>query len=326
MDRRKALIFTGMAAAAGSTVLLAGCGGGDDDPVQPVSAAPAPTPNIVELAKATPSLSILVEAVVAADLATTLSGAGPFTVFAPNNDAFAALLGELGVTKDALLRDKALLTTVLTYHVLGAKVEKAGIPIGKKITSLQKSIFKIDTPAGGVLSITDGRNRISKILATDVQASNGVVHVIDKVILPADKNIVQTAVARAPEFTTLVAAVTAANLGGTLSGAGPFTVFAPTNAAFAAALTELGITQAALLANVPLLTKILTYHVVSGTVLKAEIPVGAAIATVQGETLSISAAFVITDQRARTSNIIITDVLTSNGVIHAVDKVILPKP
>ncbi len=317
MNRRKALILAGMAAAAGSTSLLAGCGGNDSPP--------APTPNIVQLAQATPSLSILVEAVVAAGLVNTLSGPGPFTVFAPNNDAFVALLAELGVTKDALFANKPLLTAVLTYHVLGAKVEKANIPVGKKITTLQSGIFKIDTPAGGVLSITDGRNRVSKILATDIQASNGVVHVIDKVLLPANKNIVETAVALAPEFTTLVAAVTAAGLGSTLSGTGPFTVFAPTNAAFAAALTELNITQAALLANVPLLTKILTYHVVPGTVLKAEIPTGAAITTVQGETLSISSSFVITDQRARSSNIIIADVLTSNGVIHAVDKVILPK-
>ena len=321
MNRRNALILASSTAALASTGLLAGCGGSDTVVV-------APTANIVQLAQGTPSLSILVEAVIAADLAATLSGPGPFTVFAPNNDAFVALLGELGVTKDALLKDKALLTTVLTYHVLGAKVEKAAIPIGKKITSLQKGIFKIDTPAGGVLSITDGRNRNSKILATDIQATNGVVHVIDKVILPANKNIVETAVALAPEFSTLVAAVTAAGLGPTLSGTGPFTVFAPTNAAFAAALTELGITQAALLGNVPLLTKILTYHVVSGTVPKAEIPIGAPIATVQGDTLSISADLKITDQRARArlANIVITDVFASNGVIHAVDQVILPKP
>ena len=327
MDRRKALILASMAAAVGSTSLLAGCGGGGDDPPK---APPAGAPNIVQLAQATPSLSILVEAVVAAGLAETLSGDGPFTVFAPNNDAFVSLLGELGVTKDALLKDKALLTTVLTYHVLGAKVEKAAIPVGKKITSLQKGIFKIDVPAGGVLSITDGRNRNSKILATDIQASNGVVHVIDKVILPANKNIVETAQALKPEFTTLVAAVIAADLAATLSGPGPFTVFAPTNAAFIAAAAELklpgGVGDFLLPANKALLIKVLTYHVVSGTVLKAEIPVGAAIPTVQGETLSIGADFKITDQRSRTSQIIITDVLTSNGVIHAVDKVILPKP
>lgn len=313
MDRRKVLTLVGLA-AAGSSTLLAGCGGGSDAPVL--------TLNIVELAKATPSLSILVEAVVAADLATTLSGAGPFTVFAPNNDAFVALLGELGVSKDALLRDKALLTTVLTYHVLGAKVERASIPLGKTITSLQKSVFKIDAPAG-VLTITDGRNRKSKILATDVQASNGVVHIIDKVILPANKTIVETAQS-VPDFSILVEAVIAANLATTLSGAGPFTVFAPTNAAFAAALTELGITKAALFANVPLLTKVLTYHVVGARVLKAEIP-ATPIATVQGETFTINSAFVLTDQRDRKTNITATDVFASNGVIHTVDRVILPK-
>ncbi len=313
MDRRKALILAGLA-AAGSSTLLAGCGGSND--------APALALNIVELAKATPSLSILVEAVVAADLATTLSGAGPFTVFAPNNDAFVALLGELGVSKDALLKDKALLTTVLTYHVLGAKVEKAGIPLGKTITSLEKSVFKIDAPAG-VLTITDGRNRKSKILATDVQASNGVVHIIDKVILPANKTIVETAQG-VPDFSILVEAVIAANLATTLSGTGPFTVFAPTNAAFAAALTELGITKAALFANVPLLTKILTYHVVGARVLKAEIP-ATPIATVQGETFTINSAFVLTDQRGRAANVTATDVFAKNGVIHTIDKVILPK-
>ena len=318
MNRRNILILAGSTTALGTTGLLAGCGGSD---------GPAPQPNIVQVAQATPSLSILVEAVVAAGLVDALSGSGPFTVFAPTNDAFVALLGELGVTKDALLKDTALLKTVLTYHVLGAKVEKAGIPVGKKITSLQKGIFKIDVPAGGALSITDGRNRNSKITATDVQASNGVVHIIDKVILPANKNIVETAVLKAPEFTTLVAAVDAAELRATLSGPGPFTVFAPTNAAFATAATTLGLTGVAdflLPANKALLTKILKYHVVSGTVLKAEIPVGAAIPTVQGETISISAAFAITDKTAIKSNIIITDVFTSNGVIHAIDKVILP--
>ncbi len=320
MDRRKALMLAGLAAATGSTGLLAGCGG-SDDPVLPAQQA-ASTPNIVELAKASPSLSILVEAVVAADLATTLSGAGPFTVFAPNNDAFAALLAELNVTKAALLADKALLIAVLTYHVLGSKVEKADVPVGKAITTLQKGVFKVEAP-GGVLTITDGRNRASKIIATDVQASNGVVHIIDKVILPANKNIVETAQG-APSFSILVEAVIAANLQGALSGAGPLTVFAPTNDAFAAALTELGITKAALFANVPLLTKILTYHVVSGRVLKADIP-ATPIATLQGETFTISPSFALTDQRARQTSITATDLFTSNGVIHTVNRVILPK-
>ena len=312
MNRRKALILAGIAAATSTTTLLAGCGGTGDP-------APVAKPSIVQLAQATPSLSILVEAVVAADLAATLSGTGPFTVFAPNNDAFVALLAELGVTKDALLKDKPLLTAVLTYHVLGAKVEKAGIALGKAITPLQKDVFKIEAPSG-VLTITDGRNRTSKIIATDVQAGNGVVHIIDKVILPPNKNIVQTAQGIST-FSLLVEAVVAAGLAPTLSGTGPFTVFAPTDAAFA----ELGVTKAALFGNVPLLANILKYHVVSGRVLKADIP-ATPITTVQGETFTISPTFVITDQRGRATNITATDVFNTNGIIHIVDRVILPKP
>lgn len=315
MNRRNALILASLSAAAGSTSLLAGCGGSE-------TAAPTVVSNVVQLAQSIPSLSILVEAVVAADLAATLSGPGPFTVFAPTNDAFVALLGELGTTKDALLKDKPLLTAVLTYHVLGSKVEKAGVPLGKAITTLQKGFFKIDAPAG-TLTITDGRNRTSKIITTDIQAANGVVHIIDKVLLPANKNIVQTAQG-IPTFSLLVEAVIAAGLAPTLSGPGPFTVFAPTDAAFAAALTELGVTKAALFGNTALLAKILTYHVVSAQVLKADIP-ATPIVSLQGETFRISPSFVITDQRNRLTNITATDVLTSNGVIHVVDKVILPK-
>ena len=317
MLRRQALIFGTLGAAA----LATGCGGSDDD--HPV-VTPAATQDIVELAQANADLSILVEAVVAADLAATLKGAGPFTVFAPTNAAFAALLTELGVTKAQLLADKALLTSVLTYHVLPAKVEKAQVPAGKAITTVQGGIFKIDAVGSGLV-ITDGRNRTSNITATDIQAKNGVVHVIDKVILPANKNIVETAQGL-PQFSILVEAVIAANLATTLSGAGPFTVFAPTDTAFAALLTELGVTKAQLLANTALLTAVLTYHVVPGRVLKADVPVGAPITTVQGETFTVSSALVITDQRARTSAITATDVLTSNGVIHVIDKVILPRP
>jgi uncharacterized surface protein with fasciclin (FAS1) repeats len=294
---------------------MAACGGSDE---------PAPQArNIVETAQADPRFSILVEAVGAADLATTLSSPGPLTVFAPTNDAFAALLAELGVTKDQLLADKALLTAVLTYHVLPARVLQADVPAGKAITTVQGGIFKVDA-VGGELVITDGRNRSARITATNLEASNGVIHVIDKVILPADKNVVQTAQAL-PDFSILADAVVAANLQGTLSGTGPFTVFAPTNAAFAALLAELGVTKDELLADVPLLTRVLTYHVVSGRVLKADVPVGAAIATVEGGTFTVDAGLVITDQSTRQSAIVATDVLTSNGVIHVVDRVLLPQ-
>ena len=308
LKRRTLLLAT---ALGGSTVLLQACGGSDDD---------APERNIVQLAQANPDLSILVEAVVAAGLVDTLS-TGSLTVFAPTNAAFAALLTELGTTKAALLADKPLLKAVLSYHVLGQRVPSANVPLGKALVPLGGGFFKIESSNG--LRVTDGRNRVARITATDLQASNGVVHVVDRVLLPADKDIVATAQSL-PDFSILVEAVVAAGLVDTLKGPGPFTVFAPTNAAFAALLAELGVSKATLLANTALLTQVLTYHVVPGRVLKAEVPVGAAIKTVQGQTFSVNASLQITDQRMRTSQITATDVFTSNGVIHVVDRVLLP--
>ncbi len=318
-----------------TTMLFAACGDDADSPLPDAAAGPV---SIVATAQATPSLSTLVAAVVFAsdnnDLVTLLDSPGTLTVFAPTNDAFDALAVELTGTPTAKGADlltaanKPLLRTVLRYHVLTSNVNASAIPFGKPITSAEGSVFKIDM--GSPPKITDGRNRTANITATDIAASNGVVHLIDKVILPADKNIVQTAQALAAknpaEFTILVEAVVAANLAGTLSGPGPFTVFAPTDAAFAALLTELGITKQALLANTTLLTKVLTYHVVSGRVFKADVPVGSPIATVETGTITVDGTLKITDARGRKSGIVATDTLTSNGVIHVIDKVLLPAP
>ena len=283
---------------------------------------PGDDPHRSELAEEAHRAVVVIRHAASLAAATTLSAPGPFTVFAPTNDAFAALLTELGVTKEALLADKPLLTAVLTYHVLGSRVPRADVPLGKAITPVSGGFFKIESANG--LKITDGRNRVSTITATDIQASNGVVHLVDRVLLPANKDIVATASAL-PDFSILVEAVVAAGLATTLQGAGPFTVFAPTNAAFAALLAELGVTKEALLADTALLTTVLTYHVVPARVLKAEVPINTAIATVQGQTFTVNASLVITDQNLRTSNITMADVFTSNGVIHVVDKVILPK-
>ncbi len=157
-------------------------------------------------------------------------------MFAPTNDAFAALLAELGITKAQLLADKPMLTAVLQYHVLPTAVARSQVQPGRPITPLAGGFFKADA-AGGSLVITDGRNRKSSIVATDLTALNGLIHTVDRVLLPADRNIVQTAVAT-PAFSILVEAITAANLAGTLSGRGPFTVFAPTDAAFGALLAS----------------------------------------------------------------------------------------
>jgi uncharacterized surface protein with fasciclin (FAS1) repeats len=303
--------------------------------------------SIAEIASKTPALSSLVAALGFAsnngDLVTLLSNTGTFTVFAPTNQAFDALAVELlGAGKKAadllVPANKDLVRAVLQYHVLGSVVKKSAIPFGKPVDPVLagNDIFKIDKVKAKdqkydddsddkMLIITDGRNRKSEIIATNIKANNGIVHVIDKVILPADKDIVQTAIASAPEFSILVEAVVAAGLADALKAPGPLTVFAPTNAAFADLLAELHISKAALLADKALLTKVLTYHVVPGLVLKAEVPVGKHITTLEGDTFTVDAKFKITDQAGRTSSIVVTDVLAKNGVIHVIDKVILPK-
>lgn len=306
--RRTALL------AFGAATLLSACGGDDEDP--------APR-NLVDVLRADPSTQLLAQAIAAADLTAALSGSGPFTVFAPTDAAFAALLTELNLTQAQLLADKPLLTAVLQYHVLSGRVPRSAVPVGKAISPLAGGIFKIDT-AGAELVVTDGRNRTARITAADIAAPNGVIHKLDKVLLPANRSLVQTAQAL-PEFSVLVEAVLAADLAATLSGSGPFTVFAPTNAAFAALLAELGMSKEQLLANKALLTQVLTYHVLPARVLKADVPVGSAIVTVQGESFSVNAQLAITDRNGRSARIAATDVLASNGVIHVIDQVILPK-
>jgi len=320
--------------------LLSACGSDDHPP-----AAPTPV-SILATAQATPDLSSLVAAVQFAsdnnDLVNLLGSAGTLTVFAPSNAAFDALAKSLTGNANARAADllvpanKPLVRAVLQYHVLTSVVNSSAIPFGKAITPAGGGYFKIDLVSSKPV-ITDGRNRKANITTTDIAASNGVVHLIDNVLLPADKTVVQTAIASAPEFTSLVAALQFASNNGdlvdTLSGSGPFTVFAPTNAAFDALARELtgnaSATAAALLVaeNKALLRTVLTYHVVPARVLKGEISTNTPMTTVQGRSFVIQATatgVAITDGRNRTSNITATDVLASNGVVHVIDKVILP--
>lgn len=299
--------------AALATSFVAACGGGDNPPF-----------TIADVTATDSRFGTLNQALVNTGLQTTLLQSGTFTVFAPTDDAFNALATELGITRAQLLADRALLTSVLQYHVLGSTVPRASVPLGRAITPLAGGVFKVDS-VGGNLVITDGRNRTSRITATDIGATNGVIHVVDRVLLPPNRNIVQTAQSL-PQFSILVEAVVAAGLVDALSAPGPLTVFAPTNDAFAALLAELGISKAALLADRPLLTKVLTYHVVPGRVLRAQVPVGPAITTLQGETFTVDSTLAITDRRGRRASITATDVFTSNGVIHVLDRVILPAP
>lgn len=308
-------------------------------PVQPAFAQDA---DIVDTAVAAGSFNTLVTAVQAAGLVDTLKGEGPFTVFAPTDEAFAKLPAE--VLAAALADPEGLLTQVLLYHVVPGKVMSTDLSDGLEATTVQGEAV--------TFTIADGKAMVNNanIVAADVEASNGVIHVIDTVILPpsivaaaaateeavaeatatpapaeeamaeaAMADIVDTAVA-AGSFNTLVAAVQAAGLVDALKGEGPFTVFAPTDDAFAKLPQS---TIDALLAD-PTgdLTQILLYHVVPGKVMAADLSDGLQATTLQGGAVT----FKLSDGGAMVNdaNIVATDIETSNGVIHVIDSVILP--
>jgi uncharacterized surface protein with fasciclin (FAS1) repeats len=287
--------------------ILAACGN---------MATPAERDSIAEIAVANENLTVLVEALQAANLVGTFAddAGGPFTVFAPTDAAFTALLGDLGVTKAELLADTALLTSVLTYHVVEGNNLFFEVADQEVLPTLNGMPIAV---SGGLL---DGS---TSVVSADIVASNGVIHVIDEVLLPT-KTIADIAVADS-RFSTLVAALSEAGLVGAVADANAdFTVFAPTNDAFGAALDALGLTAAELLAS-PDLADILLYHVVPGTFLAADVIAAAPFdaPTLQGSTISVEVVgngVVLND----TVNVIITDVKAVNGVIHAIDFVLLP--
>jgi transforming growth factor-beta-induced protein len=285
-------------------------------PVEPTAvpeptATPEPEPmDIVDTAVADGRFSTLVAAVQAAGLVDALKGEGPLTVFAPTDDAFAALPEG---TLDSLLADIPALTDILLYHVVEGKVMAASVLGLSQALTLQGQYVDI--------RVEDGKVYIdnAEVLITDIETTNGVIHVIDAVILPESRDIVDVALEDG-RFETLVAAVQAAGLVDALKGEGPLTVFAPTDDAFAA-LPE-G-TVEALLEDIPTLSSILLYHVLEGKYMAADVLSMSQAMTLQGQYVSFSADMgkVMIDN----AEIILTDIEASNGVIHVIDAVILPE-
>jgi len=273
----------------------------------------AASQTIVDVAVSDENFSTLVTAVTQADLADALSGEGPFTVFAPTNDAFSAVPAE---TLSMLLEDmwKPHLTAILLYHVVGGNVPSSALTDGMMAETLLE---------GESLTITLNPVQVNgvDVVAADVPASNGVIHAIDQVLLPPfmSNDIVATAQANA-DFSTLVELVVAADLVEALQGSG-LTVFAPTNAAFEA-LGEETLATLALPENKQMLSDILSYHVVPGVVTADQLQDGAMVATLlDGEELTVTLD--ADGAQINDANVAMADILTSNGIIHVVDKVIM---
>ncbi len=279
--------------------------------------------SIVDIAVEDGRFTTLVAALEAAGLAETLAGDGEFTVFAPTDDAFAALPEGTVAT---LLEDPAgALTDILLYHVVDGAVMAETVVTLETAPTLQGENISISVVDGSVFL-----NETVQVIITDIKASNGVIHVIDAVLLPPSMSAAED-MDEAPSiteiavedgrFTTLVAALTAAGLAETLASDGEFTVFAPTDDAFAA-LPE-GTVEALLEDPEGALTEVLLYHVVEGVVPAETVVTLDTATTLQGEDVSIAVedgTVVLNDS----AQVIITDIEASNGIIHVIDAVLLP--
>lgn len=313
-------LFWIFAALLMSGMLLVSCSDDDDEDTTPE------VMNIVETAQNNTDLSILVDALTQADLVSTLQGNGPFTVFAPTNDAFQALLDSNPDWDSLSDIDNDLLTTVLLFHVLGAEVASGDLTDSYVTTAAtgpndEQLTLQIDV-TGGVAF-----NGSAEPVTTDVEATNGIVHIINEVMLPP--NVVDFALNN-NNFSSLVAALTRAGLTtdyvAVLTGDGPFTVFAPTNQAFQNLLdsnmdwNELG--------DIPVATleAVLNYHVVSGANVQSDqLTDDQTVMTLGGDlTVDLSSGAALETTSGQTVNISLTDLQGTNGVVHVVDEVLLP--
>ena len=271
-----------------------------------------PEKNIVETASDAGSFGTLIAAAKAAGLAEALSSQGPLTVFAPTDEAFA----KLGSTVDELLKpeNRDQLAAILTYHVVQGRVTAAQVTDLEFAGTLNGQRVDISSGYGGV-EIDE-----ASVVQTDIEASNGIIHVIDTVLLPQTRNIAEVAT-EAGSFGTLLAAANAAGLVPALTGEGPLTVLAPTDEAFNKLGTE---TINTLLRpeNKERLADILKYHVISGRVYSDQALDAGEAETLQGETVNFRSRY--GNAEVNGAGIVATDIEASNGVIHVIDEVILP--
>ncbi len=275
---------------------------------------------IVDRAVGSPLLTTLVDLVVQAGLADTLSGEGPFTVFAPTDDAFVEFLGE-GVDLTSL--DMELVSSILTYHVVPGIYAASEIENGLDLTTVQGEDITFTTM--GSTAMVNGE----KIVATDILANNGIVHVIDGVLIPMvepvdPENVVDVAIANSDTFSTLVDFVVKADLVSALASTQAITVFAPTNDAFAA----LASVAPNIVANFQTdqwsthLQDVLLYHVLPEIKRSSTITDGSFVTSLNEEalTFSVNGDGIFVDA----AEVVLADVGASNGVIHAIDSVLIP--
>ncbi|WP_338792367.1 fasciclin domain-containing protein [Bernardetia sp. MNP-M8] len=299
------------------SIVLSSCSDDDDDP----DPDPTPTNTIAQVVAAESDFSSLLAALQKAELVSTFEGTTEYTVFAPTNTAFSAFLVEQGVTLEELTKEQ--LTEILTYHVVSGDRKSSTFTDGATLPTLNSGESLSISVNGNAIMVND-----ANVTAADTDTKNGVIHTIDKVLVPSDftlepetPSIVGIATGN-PDFSILVEALQKADLVSTLDGTTAYTVFAPTNAAFEALFTELGVDGIADI-DVATLTPILLYHVANGTLTSSQINAGTLATlntdasievTVDGSTITLNEDTQVTQ----------ADISASNGVVHVINKVLVP--
>lgn len=277
---------------------------------------------IVDIVVGSPDFSTLESAVVKANLTSTLNGNGPFTVFAPSNESFTAS----GVTASVLQSlSEDQVKDILLYHTLSSRVNSASIET--------EANMAVKAANGKDIYVTKNSNGVFvngwKVQQADIMASNGIIHSLERVLMPPAGNLVEVAQGNS-NLTYLVAAVLRASQGATnvaqaLSGEGPLTVFAPTNQAFIdAGFPTIASIQAA---DPNTLTSILTYHVLSARAFSSDLTNGQTLTTMNGGTLAVALGANATlkgKNNTSVSTITGMNIMASNGVVHVINKVLLP--
>ena len=281
--------------------------------------------SIVEIASANNSFTTLVAALQRADLVSTLQGDGPFTVFAPTNDAFQKLLDSNNSWNSLEDIPVETLKSVLLYHVVGAQAFSGDLSDGQEIITVESSAVTVDLSNG--VRLTTGAGQSVAVTTADIQASNGVIHIIDDVMLmsPLFESIVEIASGN-DSFTTLVAALVKADLVSALQADGPFTVFAPTNEAFQALLDSKPEWNS--LDDIPVetLKSVLLYHVVGAQAFSSDLSDGQELPTLAeaNVTVDLSNGVELITGAGQSVAVTTADLQASNGVIHVLDAVMLP--
>jgi uncharacterized surface protein with fasciclin (FAS1) repeats len=311
-------LFAPMSFVLASMVVFSSCK--DDDPV--TTPPPATNKTISAIVVEDAQFSTLESALIKADLSTSLNATGPFTVLSPTNDAFT----KAGIKLDSLSKDA--LSPILMSHVLSGAIKSADFKSGKLTTGNTANDIYISKNTDGVFI-----NGNIKVVASEVLASNGVIHSIDNVITVPNKSLIDLAKAN-PNFSDLVAFVTAADpsvaAALTDASANGYTVFAPTNAAFTELYKDSTTTKAILLdpTNKTLLTNVLLYHVVPNRVFSTDLPNvtgDVQTANTAGKvSFDLAGGAKVKGTKSGTSNITSANMLATNGVLHTIDKVLMP--